>query len=561
MKNNIDFFSLRDAISQLTGVSVSPGTAFGKALIIREALEEIPRYFIKKPEIERELSRLDQALNAVIDELTRAGEGLKQSVKESGGECDDIFDAQILQLNFSTTVLNIRTRVKDAALNAEAAVEDSFREATRKQRAANTPYLAERASDITALGAKIQRVLANNRSRLPERFSENTIVIANEFFPTEIAQLDRKYVKGLVTADCGTYSHAAIIARALKIPVLTCPEGFENLIRNGDNLFFNDQGVLYLNPSETTINKLRRNRPALKTSEPVNAECATADGQTVSVYANIELPEEMTEELSQKIKGIGLLRTEFLYTQSGYTPPNEELQYQVLCGIRNVLGDKPFIVRTLDIGGDKTPACLQNFIVKEANPALGIRGVRFSLKYPELFRTQIRAILRAAIKGDVRILLPMIGSAQEILSVKERIEAWRKELEAEKIPVPKKLPPIGVMIELPSAAICADILARESNFFAIGANDLTQYAFAADRNNRRVTEYFLAKDVAMLRLIELAVRAARDANIPVHICGEVSGDPEHIRNLLNIGVREISVSPPGVNAIKKIISEINLSVS
>ena len=553
MKNNRPFSDEKRRFSA-EGVCVSEGIALGRARIIKEAQEEVPRYFLKKSEASQELNRFKQAVSAAAEDLKRARDKLNLSALPGDKkEFPAILDAQILLLESSALIRNIRTRISDALLNAEAAVEDGFREAARKQSAVSDPYLAERAADIRALGRRILRLLANDRFRIPEQFSEDVVLVAGEFYPAEIAVLKRDKVKGLVTAKCGAYSHAAILARALGIPVLSCEKGVESLLRDGDLIYFDDmRETLYVNPTEERVAEfLRKRRDAAEKN--ILKDAFTADGERVSVLANIELPEEITADLADRADGIGLLRTEFLFIQSGYEPPSEETQFAVLRAINAKLKGKVFTIRTLDIGGDKTPLCLQNYAYSEFNPALGIRGIRFSLKYPEFFTLQIRAILRAAAEGDIRILLPMVSDVEEIRAAKAIIQSCYDDLSSEGAALPPRLPPVGVMIEIPAAAICADVLARESDFFAIGSNDLTQYTFAADRNNQDTADYFKTEDAAVLRLNALAVKAALSANIPIHVCGEPARDPTAAADLLHLGIRAFSVSPPAINRLKRVI--------
>jgi phosphoenolpyruvate-protein phosphotransferase (PTS system enzyme I) len=540
----------------LQGLGVSSGIGIGQAIVLRRGQTEVPRHVIQFPAIDAEILRFQQAVDHAIEELefarTRFEE--KHLPIEEEGDLSAIMDVQIRLLQGSRLIRSTERRIKDACLNAEAALDDATTEIASAYAVIEDTYLSERIADIRAASIRVRRILMRDHAYKPTDFPEGTVLVSEEFTPGEIVMLDSQRIAGIVSECGGTQGHTAILARALGIPAILGVENVSHLIHTGQNLALSgDRGIVYLNPLPSILRELRQEQKetVLKSQSLdclIKESACTFDGKEVRLFANIELPQEVDIAKSFNANGIGLMRSEFLFL-GRQDIPSEEEQFSAFKKILSSFSPQIVTIRTLDIGADKASPGLKSYMHQDDNPALGVRGVRFSLVMSDILKTQLRAILRASVYGNVRILVPMVTISQEMQSIREIIEETYETLKKEKYTVPDSIPPIGAMIEVPAAALNADNLATYSDFFAIGSNDLMQYTLAVDRSSNMLSGLFDTANPAIFKLMKIAVDAGIKHNIPVSICGEIAGDPLFTALLLGLGVTDLSMQ---ANALLKI---------
>jgi phosphotransferase system enzyme I (PtsI) len=422
-------------------------------------------------------------------------------------------------------------------------------------------YLAARADDIKDIGRRLTRILGQTPTLSLGQISKDAVVLAEELSPADTALLDPALVAGFATVLGGPASHTAIMARSLGLPAVVGLSGLPGSGQSGHTVIVDGSGSkVIVNPTAVTLAEYRlkradflRARRRLHSLRKVPA--ITRDGTEITLEANLELPSEVGGVSNYGAAGIGLLRTEFIYMNRANLPSEEE-QTAILSDLVTKLDGRMLTVRTLDIGGDKNAPALG--CAASPNPALGLRAIRLSIKRPEVLDTQLAAILRAGALGPVRILLPMVSTVSEILVVRKAMEAVVHRLKRRKLPFALPLPPIGTMIEVPGAALSADVLAQHSDFFAIGTNDLTQYTLAIDRTDEQVAHLYDPLHPAVLRLVQFTTEAALRARIPVSVCGEIAGDPRFTALLLGLGIRELSMAASRIPLVKSRVREINL---
>lgn len=544
------------ATSQLlTGVVVSEGIAIGTALVISERLK-VPRYEIPEPEIKQELSRFDRTLVASREQL----QVLKQKHWESS-QTVRILESQMLMLVDPLFMGDVIQRIRGERRNAEAVVADVTEEFCRSFEALEDPYMRERAADVRDIGHRIIRNLLGREYPSLESAGLGTVLICHQLSPSEVAHVSTRRISGIAAEVGGTTSHAAILARGLGIPALVGVTGACSSVASGDHVILDCvNGRIRVNPShEEVVEYSDLKRRLIITKERLlaaqNVDSATQDGVSLSFRSNISVPAEVESIRPFGAQGVGLLRTEYLYMSSG-GPPSEEDQYEAY---RRVVEASPCgytIIRTLDIGGDKNIPYLG--IPDEKNPFLGWRSIRFCLDNPSVFKTQLRAILRAAAHGSVKVIYPMISSVEEVRQANQLVAEVRWELDHKGISYGKDVP-IGVMIEVPSAALIAERLAEETAFFSIGTNDLIQYTMAVDRTNERLWSSFETLPLSVLRLIQMVMRAAEARQIPVSCCGEIGATPAGFLLLLGLGIRDFSMNVFAIPQLKLIASRISLT--
>jgi phosphotransferase system enzyme I (PtsI) len=444
---------------------------------------------------------------------------------------------------------------------AEYAVSRVIRRHVKALESLDRSHFAHRSADLFDIEKSILRNLLGERRELLQHLKEPVVVVAHDLTPSETAALNPRLVHAFVTEAGGRASHTAIMAGVLQIPAVVGVGKFLTDVSGGDEIIVDgNRGFLILNPDDETRDRYEQTRLSFHDFESGLTQlrdlpAETRDGVRVVLLGNIEFPEEARHCLERGAGGVGLYRTEFLYLNK-QTDPTEAEHVDAYLTVLRILGPQPVVIRTLDLGADKFATAAED-VPEERNPFLGLRSVRLCLRNLTLFKTQMRAILRASAFGDVRIMFPMVSTLLELRQCKMILAEVKEDLEDEGIPFNRKIP-VGTMIEVPSAAILADQLAREVNFFSIGTNDLTQYTLAADRTNEAVASLYSAGDPAVLRLLDSVIKAAGRNNIEVSVCGEMSGDPIYTMLLLGLGLRQLSVTPQNIPEIKKIIRSITI---
>lgn len=538
------------------GVAASEGIAIGRACVARQAKIDIEEHLPPGVTVEDEVGRFHDALELAKRQLADIAGDVACRV---GTEEAAIFEAHICLLEDEELAAGIISRIRQGK-TASWAVTDFM--ATYKEifAAMDDPYLRERAQDLDDL----TRRMIKNLHGVMDGFGGLTapaVIVAHELTPSDTAQLDREMTLGFVTETGGKTSHAAIMARAMGIPAVVGLKGIAGAVKDGDMLIIDgDRGVAHINPSAATLAEFtclqaahEEARKALECEIGLSAE--TRDQRRVELFANIGSPGEVVRALACGAEGVGLFRTEFLFMDR-QSMPSEEEQFAAYRDAARGMGGKPVIIRTLDIGGDKDLPYL-NFPA-EANPFLGVRAIRLCLVRPDLFRTQLRAILRASAYGEIWIMYPMVAKVEEITQANEILAGCKQELDAAGVPFNRDIK-VGIMVEIPSTAVVADIFARHVDFFSIGTNDLIQYTLAADRMNENLAHLYDPFDPAVLRLISGVIAAGRRQGIVTGMCGEMAGDPLACLLLLGMGLDEFSASPASLPQLRRIIRSVTMT--
>lgn len=545
------------------GLGVAPGIAIGIAHTVESGVDHVPEYEIAPEDVPAELERFAEAVAKAqkqIRKLKSKSHNLPPAVAEEVGF---LLDAHLQMLTGSRVVRGVEKRIAQNRINAEAAVQAEIAEVVQRFEALEDPYLAGRADDIRVVGSRLIRNLTKTPYQGFKHLPEGSILVAEELTPADTALMDPQRIAGFATVLGGAESHTAIMARSLGIPAVLGVAGLIGAVKTGDSIVIDGgAGRVIVNPTESRLAELRRRREQIAQEQRQLARlrrlaAVTRDGTRISLFANLELPRELDMAIAAGAEGIGLLRTEFLYMNRPDLPSEDE-QYRALASLVVGMGGKPVTVRTLDIGGEKLAVSLAHHIGQPANPALGLRAIRLSLKERSLLETQLAAILRAGAHGPVRILLPMISTTSEIRQVRDILASVARRLRRRKERIADPLPPLGVMIEVPGAALAADALALDSDFFAIGTNDLTMYTLAIDRGEEQVAHLYNPLHPAVLRLIQFATEAALRARIPISVCGEIAGDPRYTPLLLGLGIRELSMAATNLPRVKQRIRNLDL---
>jgi len=548
------------------GVGVASGIAIGKAYVRESGSVDVPERRITKKQIKAEQERLGGAVRLARRQIRRLQSRIAAKTDAAAEELGFLLDAYLQMLQDSRLVRGAITRIAEHQINAEAAVNAEVADIAEVFQAMDDSYIAGRIDDIREVGNRLQRNLTKTPGKQFSAIPRGGIVVAEQLTPADTAQLDPQRVAGAATMFGSAEGHTAIMARALGLPTVLGAAGLMEGIKTGDDIIIDGMaGRVIVNPSAKTIRAYERRRAEhIKVTRRLdrlrNLPAVTRDDTQVTLQANVELPIEMNMVINSGAEGIGLLRSEFMF-MNRETVPTEDEQVASLKSVIDVMGKRPVTVRTLDVGAEKPVAALLKGIEDEAVSNLGLRGIRLSLAQPDVLETQFRAILRAANSGPVRILLPMVSTVAEVRRAREILKKAATKLRRRGIALPNTLPPIGVMIEVPGAALAADSIAQISDFLAIGSNDLTMYTLAIDRGNEHVAHLFDPLHPGVLRLIQFAAGAALRARIPISICGEMAGDPRYSALLLGMGIRELSMAPSNIPRVKKRIREMDMAAA
>lgn len=538
------------------GLAVSPGIATGTAYTIARRTLRVPQYEIAEDYVDAEVARLADAvtrasadIRAVYDVLVEAGKAA-----EAG-----IFEPQLLILGDREFLASVEQRIREERANAEDAFHRSALETVRRLEASADPYLSERANDIRDVEYRVLQALLGEREPAIGDLMENAVVVAHDLPASVMAELDRDRIIGFATEIGAANSHMAILARALEIPAVISLGPVLQSIEHGDPISLDGgAGLVILRPKRRTLRKLEKARGTVEKERRHLVEIAhepaiTADGVRLMFQANLEFAVEVDGALEFGCEGVGLYRTEYLFLQAGGDPSEEE-QYEVYRGLVERMSGRPVTIRTIDLGGDKLLAGMEG----EPNPFLGWRAIRYCLDRPEVFQTQLRAILRAGAVGPVSLLLPMVAAVEEVDRALEHVADARASLERDGIEHAVECP-VGVLIETPGSALLAEELARRVDFLSLGTNDLVQYTLAVDRGNRRVGHLFQPLHPAVLRLIDHVCRSVERAGIEVTVCGEMGSGAHAAALLAGFGVRSFSMVPSRIPRVKRALSGIRVA--
>ncbi len=537
---------------QLKGIAASGGIALGKAFLYVKETPVIPQGNIPMGDVPAEEAKLDSALQATREQLEALRD--KAGREMTRGEAE-VFGAHLMFLDDPEFAGAARARIREGLTGAAAAVHAVTEELIAEFSAIEDAYFRERAADVADVGARIVRNILGVREKDLSAMEPGSVLIAHDLTPSETAQLDRDRVAGFALDVGGKTSHTAIMARSLELPAVLGLTDITKSVRDGQPIIVDGSaGVVIIDPDAATTEEYAEKRRAhLKEQAELMAlkelPAQTADGHRVELTANIGNPKNADIALEYGAEGVGLYRTEFLFMDTD-AMPGEDVQFEAYRQVLEKMGDRPVIIRTLDIGGDKKLAYLP--MEDEMNPFLGLRAVRLCLQQPGLFKTQLRAILRASAFGNALIMFPMISGVTEVRQAKAVVEECKRELEREGVAYDPGVR-VGIMVEIPSAAVAADIIAPEVDFFSIGTNDLCQYTLAVDRMNQKVSYLYDPFDPAILRLIKMVIDASHAHGIFTGMCGEMAGDEKAAQLLVGLGLDDFSMSPSSLLKVKKAI--------
>ncbi len=540
----------------ITGLGASGGIVIGRAFVLDRQYIQISRKPVAEDAIQAECKRLHDGVGESIDQLKRLKSQSSTADSAASEELGFLLDAYIHMLTQSRLVRGAEELIVSRRLNAVHAVSEVIDAIATQFSGMDDRYIAARATDIREVGLRLMRCLMGETDRAVDKAPKGAILIAEDVSPADMARFEPGQMTAFVTALGGAEGHTAIMARSLGIPAVLGAADIIRGVSGGDQIIVDGgRGEVILSPTDADIEHYSQRRADWlaardKLAALRDVPSATRDGVDIDLHANIELPIELSAALENGATGIGLLRSEFMFMNKDYLPDEDE-QYEELADIVNRMDGKPVTIRTLDIGGEKLAVALQSEIASGPNPALGLRGIRLSLRKSELLEVQFAAILRASLHGPVRVLIPMVVGVHEMTRARQIYESVAKRLRKEGHAIPETLPPLGAMIEIPAAAIAIDTLSRECDFFAIGTNDLTQYTLAIDRTDDQVAGLYDPLNPAVLRLIRDVIRVAGERDIPVSVCGEMAGDPRYVPLFIGFGLRNLSMSPVNLLPVKQ----------
>ncbi|MFC1652300.1 phosphoenolpyruvate--protein phosphotransferase [Planctomycetota bacterium] len=541
-----------------TGIPVSPGIAIAKAIVLDSEAHKIPRRCIDPEKCSAEVERAGKAFDEAVLELAELE---AQHHKLGNMEIRDLFAVHRHFLQDQSLRQRVAEKIKAETVTAEYAVTTVLEELRLHFASVEDHYISERAADIVDIEKRLIVQLIGAKEMVLGEIHEDVIVLAKELRPTQTANFDPRYIKGIACDTGGETSHASIVARAMGIPAVVALEDLTESVRRDDLMIVDgNSGEVVVRPSNKTVRVYQEAARAMATfqaslQENRHEPAVTRDGVAITVLANIEFPYEAQTALELGAEGVGLFRTEFLFLQSG-REPSEEDHYQAYAEVVKALDGRPVTIRTMDLGADKFTQ--SHRFAPETNPFLGLRSIRFSLRHHDMFVAQLRAILRSAALGPVKIMFPLISTLHELQQACQILADVQTDLEGKGIEYGRDIP-VGIMIEVPAAAVMSKTLARHAAFFSIGTNDLTQYTLAVDRGNGQVADLFSSANPAVLNLIRMTVEGSQSTGISTSICGEMAAEPRYLMPLLGMGVRTLSLTPNTIPEIKRVIRSVNLS--
>jgi phosphotransferase system enzyme I (PtsI) len=544
-------------MERLQGIAVSPGVAIGEVLVMDTEGFRIPRRFLPRDAVEDELERLNGAIADASAEIERHRDKVE---KQLGKEYAAIFSAHIQMLNDRGLRSKLEEMIRQRHYSPEYSVSRALRHYAKVIQSLDG-IMPERANDIFDIEKRLLRHLFGKRREELAHIHSEVLVLAHNLTPSETSNLNPKFVKGFVTEIGGPGSHTAIVAEALGIPAVVGIGPFLADVSGGETAIIDGyQGMVILHPDEETLARYRHEvvqyrSHAAKLEKLRDLPAETSDGVLIQLLGNIEFPYEVEQCQKRGAKGIGLYRTEFLFLSRDEVPSEEE-QTAAYSAVAKAMSGLPVVMRTIDLGADKLPSVPAP--EDESNPFLGLRSIRLALRNPELFRTQLRAILRASVNGNISLMFPLVSTMMELKHAKSVLREAMEDLDEEGAPFDRGIK-VGMMVEVPSAVMMLDRFAEEVDFFSIGTNDLIQYALAVDRSNKDVASLYTASDPSILRLIDMSVRAARTADVPISMCGQMCGNPMYTMLLLGMGLRSMSVTPAAIPEIKQVCRRVDIS--
>ena len=541
----------------IKGIPVAPGVVIGRAFILEDVLERVPYHVIPASEVEREIARLDEAIASSVRDLQADRE---RAATKLGPEPAKIFEFHLGLLHDKTLIQPIRERIETGRVTAAYAVAEAFRSLADRFRAMGSEVFRQKASDVMDLDRRVLgKLVGQSRDRLA-KLNDRVIVVAHELTPAQAASLDVRKVLGFATDAGGRTSHTSIVAAALGIPVVVGCQRVSQSVNDGDTIIIDGKtGVVIVRPDAETIAQYERDIERMAgleagLREMADMESVTKDGVKITLLGNIEFAHEIRSLLAHGGEGVGLYRTEFLYLTSP-TEPSEEEHYRAYKQAVELLNGRTLTIRTLDLGADKYTQ--ERAEEPERNPFLGLRSIRYCLQNLPMFKTQLRAILRASAHGPIKVMFPLVSTLMELRQTKMILHDVMEECEDEGIKFDPNIP-IGIMVEVPSAALMASAFAREVSFFSIGTNDLIQYTLAVDRGNERVANLYTGASPAVIHLVKSVIRAAKRLNVETSLCGELAGEVTYTMLLIGLGLRILSLVPSQIPYVKRVVRAVDI---
>jgi phosphoenolpyruvate-protein phosphotransferase (PTS system enzyme I) len=549
---------------RLSGIGLSPGIAIGTAYLGDRGELSVSERRISEAAIDTERGRFAEAVATSSKQLRKLKSRATALPGSAADEIGYVLDAHLAMLANSRLIRGVNQRISRQRINAERAIQIEIEELGKAFAAMTDPYLAARVDDIRVVGSRLIRNLLKRPYVAYSGLHGGAVILAEEVTPADTALMDPRRIGGFATEFGGPEGHTAILARALGLPAVSAVPALLQRARPDATVVIDGAaGTVILDPTPDTIRDYQERREEFERERRLlgrmrRVHAVTRDGVEISLEANLELPVELEQAVANGAMGLGLVRTEFLYMNREDLPGEDE-QYEFFASLVRGMEGRPVTLRTLDVGGDKLPEALAHYATAEsANPSLGLRAIRLSLRERRLLDAQLAAMLRAAHHGPVRILLPMISTIDEVRRSREAMEQVARRLRRRGARLPESLPPLGAMIEVPAAALAADALAAEADFLAIGTNDLIQYTLAIDRSDEQVAHLYDPLHPAVLRLVQFAIEAAARRGIPISVCGEIAGEPRYTALLLGLGLRDLSMSPQNIPRVKQRIRSLDM---